>query len=215
MRNDCITLLVLSNSEVLRRGLRDVIKGHPDVAVLCESANEVDSVQLIARLNPSVVVVDFLGQDGQAFDTLRAIRASSDTRVIAFSGHREWLHVASWLDAGGSGFVCSNASEEEIVSAIRQVASGGTYISPSLRQPAGGNGDDDTMISAREREVLMLVAHGYTGGEIASQLCISRKTVETHRLRITRKLGLRTRAELVQYALEHGLLRETDSESRN
>lgn len=163
----------------------------------------------VHRHVPHVLVLDLHMPNGSSIDTIRWLRNQvPDTEIIVMTMEASPLSAQQALDAGAVGFVLKDRADSELPAAVRSAAGGREYVSPhvaarldALRRAASGDG-----LSPRETEVLRLIALGHTSAEIAGKLHLSRRTVETHRAAIYRKLGLATRAQLVQYALRHRLL---------
>jgi DNA-binding NarL/FixJ family response regulator len=161
---------------------------------------------------PDVVVLDITMPDESGIDALpRLLKESPETKVLVLSMHDDPTYVRDAFAAGATGYVLKEAVDAEVVEAVRQVASGARYVNPALgarlvvaETKARAEAEADPL-SEREREVLRLLALGHTNQEIAKMLYISVRTAETHRAHVMQKLRLNTRAELVRYALEHGL----------
>jgi two-component system response regulator NreC len=206
-------VLVADDHTIVRAGLRLLLDAQPDLEVVGEAGTGAEAVLQSRLLAPDVVLMDVVmpGESGiQA--TRRLLAESSAARVVVLSMQDDPRYVREAFDAGASGYVLKDAADTELVEAVREVASGGRYVNPALgarllsapldeRRRAAGD-----PLSEREREVLTLLARGHTNQEIARRLYLSVRTVETHRAHVMQKLGLRSRAELVSYALEHGLL---------
>jgi two-component system, NarL family, response regulator NreC len=211
-----VRVLLADDHELVRAGLRALIDATPDLRVVGEASDGDEAVARAHELRPDVVVTDVTmpGMDGAAA-TERIVRECPGVRVIALTAHDDRGHLNRLLSAGASGYVLKRAAADELVRAIRTVAGGSTYVDPILagamlqkaaqpfRRESEGNGDS---LSAREEEVLRRVAWGETNKEIAGQLGISTKTVETYKARIHQKLGLRSRTDMVHYALQQGWL---------
>jgi two-component system response regulator NreC len=211
-----IRVLLADDHAVLRAGLRLLIDGQPDLEVIGEAATTPEAVRMAAETKPDVVLLDITmpGESGiQAIDPIR--RESPRTRVLMLTMHDDPAYVRAGLAAGGSGHMVKDAQSEELLAAIRAVHLGHTLV--DLPDPEGAGqallpGDPAAghaavrRLSRRERQVLQLVAQGYTNQQVADRLTISIKTVEGYRARLGQKLGLRGRANLVRFALEIGLL---------
>jgi two-component system response regulator NreC len=193
----------------VRRSLRLLLDGEEDVAVIAEAADLSTVVQHVHGRVPHVLVLDLQMPNGSSIETIRSLRDQvPDTEIVVVTMEASPLFAQQALDAGAVGFVLKDRADSELPGAIRKAATGGEYVSPrvvagldALRHAVTGNG-----LSPRETEILRLIALGHTSAEIAGKLHLSRRTVETHRAHIYRKLGMGTRAELVQYALRRGLL---------
>lgn len=217
-----IQVLLADDHAVLRAGLRALLNGQPDMEVVGEAADGEEALRVAERVRPDIVLMDITmpGMDGLEA-TRQLKRRQPHVRVIMLTMHEDEEFLRQVLAAGGSGYLLKKAAESELLSAIRAVHRGEAFIYPSLTRvliegylrqadergrkkepvpPAPGN------LTAREVEVLRLIAQGYTNQQIADQLVISVKTVETHKAHIMEKLSLRSRVELVRYAMQHGLL---------
>ncbi|MER3420107.1 MAG: DNA-binding response regulator [Chloroflexota bacterium] len=211
-----IRVLLADDHAVLRAGLRALLSAEPDIEVIGEAADGQEAVALAARLKPDVVVMDITMP---RLDGLRATRQITshhpEIRVLVLTMHAEEQYLLQVLEAGGSGYVVKNAADRDLLEAIRVVHRGEAFLYPSAtrmlleayrRGERPGDGREN-VLTEREEEVLRLTAEGYSNTEIAQRIYLSPKTVDTYRQRIMEKLGLHHRAELVRYALEHGLLR--------
>jgi DNA-binding NarL/FixJ family response regulator len=221
-----IRILIADDHAVLRAGLRMLIGAQADMEVVGEAADGEEAVRRAAELRPDIVLLDITmpGMGGiKAIEEIR--RRAPATRVLVLTMHDVPAYLRSVLAAVGSGYVVKRAADAELLSALRGVHGGRTVLDPSLavrvvqggigrRGPAPGTPVLASPLSQREREVLDLVAQGYTNQQIADRLGLSVKTVETYRSRLVEKLGLRSRADLVRYALDSGLFGPVDSVPR-
>jgi two-component system response regulator NreC len=206
-----VTLVLADDHVVVRAGLRLILE-NAGIEVLAEAEDAEGAVRMVRGHKPDVLLLDInMPGDLGALDAIPlALGASPETRVCVLTGETDADIARRALDAGASGYVLKLAENSDVVTAIRQVACGQTYLHPSvgveLAALLSGRGRDEEEMSPREIEVLRLLALGHTNAEMADQLHLSARTVETHRARIMRKLGRRSRAELTRYALERGLL---------
>jgi DNA-binding NarL/FixJ family response regulator len=195
---------------VLREVLALLINRQPDMEVVGEASDGRDIVQQVLTCEPNLVIMDISLPGQSGIETTRQLRQRyPDVQVIALTRHSELGYVQQLLQAGARGYVLKRASSEDLLSAIRAVAAGGTYLDSELsHQPTsahlGQNGGVRVELSEREIDVVRLTAHGYSNKEIAAQLDISVKTVDTYKSRAMDKLGLYNRADLVRYALKLG-----------
>jgi two-component system response regulator NreC len=212
-----IRILVADDHAVLRAGLRMLINAQPDMEVVGEAGDVKATVQKAIAIRPDVALVDLTMPGGSAVGAIERIRRESPrTRVLVLTMHDDPSYARAVLAAGGSGHVVKEVESSELLAALRAVHAGLTLVGLgrggaaanllSERGPAPRR-TPTHRLSRREREVLELVAQGYTNQLVADRFSVSVKTVETHRARLAEKLGLRTRAELVRFALETGLLR--------
>jgi two-component system response regulator NreC len=186
--------------------------------VVGEAGNSKDAVFRARALKPDLILLDVVMPGESGIEVLpQLLKESPDTKVLVLSMQDDPSYVREAFAAGASGYVLKEAADEEVVSAVREIAGGGHYVHPTLgarmvaaeaQERAAAEADP---LSEREREVLRLLALGHTNQEIAHELYISVRTAESHRAHIMQKLRLATRAELVRYALAHGLLTEDAS----
>jgi two-component system response regulator NreC len=199
---------------IVRSGLRRIIDAEGDLEVVGEAASIREAVVLAAAERPDVFVMDLGLPDGSGITATAEVRkASPATRVLVLTVHDDVAYLRRAFEAGADGYMLKEAADVELVQAVRQVASGRRYVHPTLgaallapdAPPArlGGPGGE---LSDREGEVLRFIALGLTNAEIAERLYVSVRTVETHRAHIQQKLDLRSRAELVRFARDTGLL---------
>jgi DNA-binding NarL/FixJ family response regulator len=213
------TRIVLADDHaVVRQGLRLVIAAEADLEVTGEAASAAEAIERVAELKPDVLLLDISMPGGGGIGALEGLRkASPATRVLMLTMHDEPEYLRVALVSGAAGFILKNAAGAELLSAIRTVHLGRTYVDPTLAGSALKNilaaadarGDGENAadrLSPREVEVLRQLALGYTNKEIANRLTLSVKSVETYRARVSEKLGLSGRAELFRYALENGLI---------
>jgi len=192
-----------------RRSLRLLLDGEHDVTVIAEGGDLATVMEQVTEHHPHVLVIDLQIPNGSTIDTLRRIRAQHpDTEIVVLTMEDSPALAQQALEAGAVGFVLKEHSDGELPEAVRLAARGEEYISPhlaagldTLRRAVFNDG-----LSPRETEILRLIALGHTSAEMAGELQLSRRTVETHRARIYRKLGLHTRAELVRHALRGSLI---------
>ncbi len=204
-----IRIVIADDHAVVRSGLRLLLDTEDDFEVVAE-AGDVDAARRYVRGHrPAVLVLDLNMPGGSSLEAIPAIRAESpDTHIVVLTMQEEPAFARQALSAGASGYVLKEAADGELVEAVRRAAASETYLNPSLgariaREPPPGPPDD---LSEREVEVLRLIALGHTNAEIAEQLYLSVRTVETHRAHIQQKLRVSSRAELVRYALQRGLV---------
>jgi two-component system, NarL family, response regulator NreC len=210
-----ITVVLVDDHAVVRSGLRLLLDAQDDIDVVGEAGNAKDAVFRARALKPDVILLDIVMPGESGIEVLpKLLKEAPGTRVLVLSMQDDPSYVREAFAAGASGYVLKEAVDEEVVSAVREIASGGSYVHPALgarmiaaeaEERAAAEADP---LSEREREILRLLALGHTNQEIARQLYISVRTAESHRAHIMQKLRLSTRAELVRYALLHGLLAE-------
>ena len=206
-----ITLVIADDHAVVRDGLRLILEAEDDMRVLAEAENLAGTRRAVRSYRPNVLILDLVLHDEHALDTIPIVREDSpETAIVVLTMHKDATVARQALRAGASGFVLKDAAGTELVRAIRAVVAGSAYVQPEVGgliaglDVAGPNLLDE--ISEREVEVLRLVALGHTSREVADMLILSVRTVESHRAHLQAKLSCGTRAELVRYALNHGLL---------
>jgi two-component system response regulator NreC len=210
-----IKVVLVDDHAVVRSGLRLLLDAHDDIEVVGEAGNAKDAIFRARALKPDVMLLDVVMPGESGIEVLpELLKESPDTKVLVLSMQDDPSYVREAFASGASGYVLKEAADEEVVSAVREIAGGGRYVHPTLgarlvaaEAEARAAAEADPL-SEREREVLRLLALGHTNQEIAKMLYISVRTAETHRAHIMQKLGLSTRAELVHYALVQGLLEE-------
>lgn len=211
------SILLVDDHAVLRAGLRLLLDGQPDLRVIGEAEDVRTAVVQATTLQPDLILLDLSLTGSSGLAAIPALRAvAPHSRILVLTMHDDEGYVRQALAAGANGYVLKRAADAELIAAIRAVLRGELYIHPALTRqlledllPQTPALSPWESLSEREREVLLLVARGYTAAEIAEQLSLSPKTVETYRTRGMEKLGLRSRAALVQYALNHNLLTPT------
>lgn len=214
-----LRVVLADDHAVVREGLKALLNAQPDIEVIGEAADGESACRAAKELAPDVLVMDLsMPVLGGADATALVHRDCPDVRVLALTVHEEPLYLTQLLRAGASGYVLKRAAAVELVHAVRMVARGGTYIDPSLAGTvvegyldarAAAERPTHDALSEREREVLERIARGFSNKEIAAELGLSVKTVETYKGRVAEKLNLRTRVDIVRYAARQGWLSET------
>lgn len=214
-----IRVVLADDHAIVRSGLKAVLGAAPDIHVIGEAANGKEAVALSERLQPDVVVMDLSMGEMDGIAATKAIAGDArenSPRILVLTMHAEEEYLVPLLEAGASGYLVKSAADRDLVDAIRTVSRGELYVRPSAaRVLAKGVQRKDEhatdrarfdKLTERERDVLRLVAAGYTAPEIGEKLFISPKTVDTYKQRINEKLGLAHRADYVKFALKLGLL---------
>ena len=213
---DAIRVALCDDHAVVRSGLRRILDDEPDITVVGEAGNAEDAVALATAEHPDVFVMDLGLRGTSGIDATRQVRAASaETAVLVLTVHDDVGYLRRAFNAGATGYLVKDAADVELVMAVRHVAAGDNYVHPSLgaallepevvtARPSGPGGE----LSEREVDVLRLVALGHTNADIAEELYVSVRTVETHRAHVQQKLGVKSRAELVRITREHGLISE-------
>ena len=203
-----IRVMLADDHAILRAGLRMLLDAQPDMAVVAEAADGEEAIRRAGGSRPDVAVVDLTMPGLSGVETLEGLRREVPaTRLLVLTMHDDPGYARLALAAGASGHVVKDAESAELLAAIRAVHRGRTFVQVGA-EPAAADSPRPPVpaLSPRERQVLELLAHGHTNREVADRLSLSVKTVETHRARLSDKLGLHSRADLVRLAIELGLL---------
>jgi len=210
-----IRILLADDHKIMREGLRSLLEKESDLEVVAEAENGRRAVQLTLKFKPHIVIMDISMPDLNGIEATRQIIGElPDVKIICLSMHSDRRFVAGILKAGASGYLLKDCAFEELVYAVRTVVANRTYLSPAiadivvedyLRQLSRPDSSVSSVLTPREREVLQLLAEGWSTKQIASHLHVSFKTIETHRRQIMDKLGVHSIAELTKYAVREGL----------
>jgi two-component system response regulator NreC len=211
-----IRLLLVDDHEIVRAGLRMLFRAEEDMEIVGEAGSAEEAIQAVQELDPDVVLMDVAMPGMSGIEATRRIKeADPDANILALTMHEDEQYFFEMLNAGAAGYIPKRAAPDDLVSAIRIVHQGNVFLYPSLakmlvrdfvqRSEEDGELGAD-ILTPREREVLTLIAEGYTNRQIAKELVISVKTVDRHRENIMGKLNLHNRIELVKYAIEKGLI---------
>ena len=213
-----LRVLLADDHKVVRDGLRLLVDGQRDMQVIGEAGNGREALRQARDLKPDVVVMDLSMPELNGLQATQRLKAEQpEIKVVALTVHEDPSYLLQLCKARAVGYVLKRSAGDDLIHAIRTVAGGGLHFDPTLASKAltGRSGDVPNKVglhpgdlSEREKEVLMLLAWGYSNKEIAGNLGLSTKTVETYRVRINEKLGLRSRTEIVRYALRQGWLNE-------
>ncbi|MEX1020780.1 MAG: response regulator transcription factor [Litorilinea sp.] len=212
-----IRIVLADDHAVLRAGLAALLNTEADMQVVGEAGDGEEIVEVAAQLKPDVILLDINMPKANGLEALVVLREQvPQSRVLVLTMHDDVNYLRQVLEAGGAGYLLKHAADKELLSAIRTVYSGGTFLHPAHAQalltppiPPATPAEQDSLrdqLSEREIEVLRHIAFGYSNKEIGEMLIISVKTVETYKARLMEKLELRSRAALVRFALQHGLL---------
>ncbi len=215
-----LRIFLADDHAVVREGLKSLINEQADMEVVGEASNGNAALECTGECQADVVIMDVSMPElngARATELLK--RTCPQVKVLALTAYEDRAYLRQLLRAGASGYVLKRVAAEELVHAIRTVAAGGVYLDPALagkvvdsfvrQQPSAGNSQSGNVLSEREMEVLRLIAFGHSNKEIAAQLSISVKTVETHKARLMEKLDLKSRTEIVRYALQQGWLQDS------
>lgn len=212
-----IRILIADDHAVMRAGLRLLLDGQEDMAVVDEAGDGWETVEKATSARPDVVLLDITMPGLNGLEAARRIKQQApEVKLLVLTMHDDAAYLRQFFQAGVAGYVVKKAADTELVAAIRAVQRGETYVHPSLthvlvdsylhRPEPSRSRESSEELTPRETQVLRLVAQGYTSQQVADHLSISVNTVETHRAHIMEKLGLRGRAQLVRYAIARGLL---------
>jgi two-component system response regulator NreC len=217
--------MIADDHAILRAGLRMLVNAQADMEVVSEASDGEMALQMARETRPDVALLDLTMPRVGGMKALQQMaRNSGETRVLVLTMHDDPAYLRSALAAGASGYLLKRAVDAELIAAIRAVHRGGIFVDPRLanvlvqdvlakRSTKAGSTLPANILSRRELQVLGLVARGYTSAEIAKQIFVGVKTVETYRSRLTEKLGLRTRRDVVRFAVQMGLLTPETLES--
>jgi DNA-binding NarL/FixJ family response regulator len=212
------SVILVDDHPIVREGLRQTLRPQPEFTIVGEADLGLVGLELVEELRPDLAIVDLLLPDLNGIEvTRRMLRASPQTRIVALSMYADDLHVIEALRAGATAYLVKGASAEEILSALREALAGRRYLSAPLTErvieeyfsqtpTTPRKADRYELLTAREREVLELVARGASYAEIGDKLTISPRTAETHRTNLMRKLDLKTTADITLYAVQRGLI---------
>jgi DNA-binding NarL/FixJ family response regulator len=202
-----ITVLLVDDHSLVRRGFRRMIEDEPDIDVIGEASDGEQAVKLASELKPQVIVMDCAlpGVSG-LIATRKILEALPDTAILMLSMHSEDTLVRQSFDAGTLGYILKNAVDLDLAAAVRRVAAGEIVLDPQLDRPTALKGERNAGLTPRELEILQLIVNGKSNKEIAGDLNLSANTVAVHRANIMDSLGIHKTAELVVYAIRNGLV---------
>ncbi len=209
-----IRVLLVDDHAILRAGLRALLETYPDIEIVGEAGDGTEAIAKVRELKPDVVLMDVAmpGMNGLVA-TRYILEENPDTRVLILTQYGNKEYVLPLLQAGASGYVLKQAADTDLITAIRTVYEGQSFLYPPVAKllldaytSEQGGTDPYEQLTPREREVLIYIAEGYTNREIADILHISPKTVDVHRTRLMQKLDLHNVADLTRYAIRHGLI---------
>lgn len=214
------TIVLVDDHQIVRQGLQALLALESGLDILGEAADGLEALDLVRQLHPDILITDLKLPELDGIEVVKRVSAEHPaTKAIVLSMYSSEEYVLSAFASGASGYVLKNACVEDLMQAIRQVLKGSRYLSPQLAERAidsylhtgcKATTDPFDSLTQREREVLQLSAEGYSYAEIAERLIISRRTVETHRNNVMRKLGLNTVPDMVRCAIRHGLISVND-----
>ncbi|MCE5207459.1 MAG: response regulator transcription factor [Chloroflexi bacterium] len=213
-----IRVLLVDDHAILREGLRALLSHYEDVEVIGEAQDGAEAVALVGQLQPDIVLMDVAMPGMGGLEATQLIRQQHpQTRVLVLTQYDDFQYIQSLLRAGASGYVTKRALGTDLIAALQVVARGETYLQPSVastvaeqfRHPADSTDDLMEPLTSREQEILKHIAQGKTNPQIAVALSLSVKTVEWHRANLMSKLDAHSAADLVRYAVQHGLVDES------
>jgi two-component system response regulator NreC len=205
-------ILLADDHTVVRKGIRMILSAQPDLEVVAEAKNGLEAVAEAERTQPDVVIMDVNMEGLNGIEGARRIGdVCPRARVLALSMHRDAVYVREMLRAGAKGYLVKDADDDALLDAVRAVARGEAYLSPSVADAVLTDyrkhvTNPVDLLTAREREVLQLIAEGKTNKDIANQLSLSVYTVEAHRSRLMEKLNLHSTGDLVRFAIRNGFI---------
>lgn len=205
-------IIIADDHAVVRQGVRQILAAEPDMQVVGEARSFGETLEAVRDLEWDVLILDYFMPGGNGLQVLKQIQKSHPKRpVLILSMHPEEAIAVSALRAGAAGYICKDSAAEELPVAIRKAVSGGKYVSTSLAEQlalelgGGSEGLPHESLSDREYRVMWMIASGKSIAHIAKELALSPNTVSTYRLRILKKLKVDNNADLVRYAVRHGL----------
>jgi two-component system, NarL family, response regulator NreC len=211
-----ITILLADDHQLVRQGLRALLQGEKDFQVVGEAGDGIEALALVERAKPDILLLDMMMPGMNGLEVARqAKELVPRTRVLILSMQMDEAYVLNALRVGAIAYVLKQSTASDLVKAIREAMQDRRFLSPPLsdrlidryvQKPGTGPLDPFNTLTERERVVLQLVAEGHAGPEIATRLCISPRTVEMHRASLMRKLGLRSLADLIRYAIQKGIV---------
>ena len=207
-----IRILLADDHAVVRQGFRAMLAQQPDITIVGEAGNGREVMALAEKTKPDLIVMDVAMPELNGIEATRRLTAiMPDIRILALSMHKDSVYVREMLKAGAKGYLLKDSGESDLLDAVRTLARGGEYISPSVQEALisatrSGAATPLDQLTSREREVLQLIAEGKTNKEVAAVLKISPFTVDAHRGRIMEKLKVHNVNELVRFAVRHGLI---------
>ncbi len=201
-----IRLAIAEDHTIVRWALREALGKADDIEVVGESGTAAETIEMVKRDRPEVLLLDITLPDRSGFDVLAELRQiETAPLVIVLTWHTEPSYAARAIAAGAHGYLTKSVEPEQLLAAIRAVSRGEQVIPPGIEQLlASGDGHPASALTAREQQVMEMLARGLTNREIAEHLEISIKTVDTHRGHVLKKLGLRNNSELTRFAVKHG-----------
>ncbi len=216
------TIVLADDHQIVRRGLKSLLEIEPGFKIVGESSDGPETINLVENSKPDILVLDLMMGSMNGLDiTRQVLDRSPNTSVIILSMYGDESYVIEALRAGAKGYVLKSAPTDELIFAIHEVVAGHRFLSSALTEKAlnsyiqKAHESSPNSLTIREREIMQLAAQGHTNAEIAAVLCISRRTVESHRASLMRKLGLKKFQDLVYYATTHGVIPMSESNQKD
>ncbi len=222
-----ITILIVDDHAVLRTGLKLLLESQADMEIIGETGSGIEALKLAKELKPRVILLDLSLEDLNGIDILSELKAIDPSiKILVLTMHDDEGYLHKVLEGGGDGYILKKAADIELITAIRAVNRNEVFLDPSLtravlkniynthRQESADGEKKEEILSNREKEVLRLVALGYTNKQIAKELVVSIKTVESHKARIREKLNMSYRSDLVKYAIQKGLIDKEEKKTK-
>ena len=204
-------IVIADDHPVVRSALRALLEAERGFEVRAEAGEIEEAIELVDELRPAILVLDLSMASGSGLEAIpRVLARSPQTRIVVVTMHDDPTTARAALDAGASAYVLKASAASELVKAVRRAAQGGRHIGAEMQAKLDRHNPEElpeNELTEREREVLGLIALGHTNNEVAEKLGLSVRTVESHRVHVQQKLGIQTRAELVRYALDHGMMK--------
>jgi two-component system response regulator NreC len=216
--SDPIQVLIVDDHTIFRSGLNLLLSSESDIEVVGECGDGNEAIEVASSLKPDVVLMDVGMPVVNGFEATRRIKEiNPEIDILVLTMHRSDEYFFNMLEAGASGYILKGAETDELINAVRVVSRGEAFLYPSMARrlvqeflnKSSSSSSSVSILSAREKEIMRLIADGYSNKEIADLLVISPSTVHSHRTNIMHKLELNSRYELVQYAREHGLIKSS------
>jgi two-component system, NarL family, response regulator NreC len=209
-----ISIVLAEDHNLVRKGLKSLLGAEAGLALVGEAADGLQAVELVKKLQPDLLLLDLAIPRLHGLEVIRVVRRDFRTKIVVVSMHADEPYVMEALKMGAAGYVLKESTPEELLEAIRIVMAGGYYLSPVLRRSAltaafrrtGSSTDPYTSLTPRERVVLQFAAQGNSNAEIAQKLCVSPRTIETHRANLLKKLGLKSQTDLVRFAIRKQII---------
>ncbi|HUT84268.1 MAG TPA: response regulator transcription factor [Thermodesulfobacteriota bacterium] len=210
-------IVIVEDHTLLREGLKSLLSSNPHLEIVGEAENGQDAIRCIAKLKPTLVLMDLSMPKMNGMDALKAIKKlSPETKTIVLTVHKDEEYILAALDAGANGYIVKDSTSSELIIAINSILNGKRFISPSISEKvidgylegrkSGKPSSSWSTLTQREREILKMIAEGYKSKDIAEYLCISLKTAEKHRSNLMKKLNLHSISALTAFAIEKGLV---------